>query len=94
MTLIPAGDVKTITELACQAEQIVRQVSQTGRPVTVTSGGGGDVVIVDAEQYNRWLKTINLAALLAEGESDVRTGRVRPLDDFLRELASDQDIPG
>ena len=45
-----------------------------------------DVVILDAEEYERLVTTLNLAVLLAKGEDDVRHGRVRAASDFFEEV--------
>ena len=68
------------------AQEIVDQIHQTGRPVVVTSKGKPDVVILDAAAYERRLKVANLAQLLMEGEADVRAGRTRPAKEFFKEL--------
>lgn len=94
MSLGPTQDVRTLAELASQAEQIIRQVHQTGRPITVTTEGQGDVVIVDAEMFDRCVRTANLTELLRAGEADVQAGRVRPIEAFLSELERDEEIPG
>ncbi len=87
------GETRTLAELASQAEEIVRYVQRSGSPITVTTEGQGDVVIVDAKQFHRYLRTAKLATLLAEGEADVRTGRMRPIEEFWGEFESDQKIP-
>lgn len=92
MQLDPTMDVKTIAELATQAELIVQQVHQTGRPVLVTSEGQPNVVIVDAVLYDQYLATANLAELLRQGEEDIRAGRVRPIENFIAELDRGEEI--
>lgn len=51
-------------------------------------GGGGDGVSgrtrADVEVFDKKLKALDLAHLLAESEADVRTGRTRPARDFLK----------
>ena len=86
MSISLTEDIKTMVELQENAQEIVDQIHQTGRPVVVTSGGKPDVVILDAAAYERRLKIANLAQLLMEGEADVRAGRVRPAEDFFDEL--------
>jgi prevent-host-death family protein len=79
-------DIKSVTQLKTRMREVFAQVHRTGRPVVVTVNGLPDVVIVDARRYQRQKQALDLAALLAEGEEDVRQGRVRPARDFLREL--------
>jgi prevent-host-death family protein len=79
-------DIKTVSELKARTKAVLGQVRRTGRPVVVTVNGKPDVVIVDALDYERQKQALNLAALLAEGEADVRAGRVRPAREFLKDL--------
>jgi PHD/YefM family antitoxin component YafN of YafNO toxin-antitoxin module len=59
----------------------------------VTVNGKPDVVLMDAAQFERKLRALNLAALLARGEDDIRRGRTRPARAFLRELKREGKIP-
>jgi antitoxin YefM len=80
-------DVKTIAELESQPLEILQQVQRTGRPVIVTDKGKPAVVILDAALYERQLRTLNLAHLLAEAEAEVQAKKTRPVQEFLSELS-------
>ena len=88
----PTEDIRTLAELTAEPLAVIKQVRKTGRPVIVTSKGKADVVIIDAESYERRLKLANLARLLAEGEADIRAGRTRPVREFLDELRREKKI--
>ena len=79
-------DIKTMKEFQEQLPEAMKQIHRTGRPIIVTVGGKPDVVLLDAAVYERRLKTVNLARLLAEAENDVRTGKTRTASSFLSEL--------
>ena len=86
-------DIKSVTELKTHAREVLEQVHRTRRPVIITVNGKPDVVLIEAAEYERQQRALNLAGLLAKGEADVRAGRVRPADEFLKELADATEIP-
>lgn len=79
-------DIKSVSDLKKKTREIFEQVHRTGRPVVITVNGRPDVVLLDAALFEKKLKALNLGALLAEAEADVRAGRTRPAQDFLKEL--------
>ena len=79
-------DIKSVSDLKKRTKEIFEQLHRTGRPVVITVNGKPDVVLLDATQFEKKLKAFNIAALLAEGEADVRAGRVRSAREALREL--------
>jgi prevent-host-death family protein len=94
MSIRLTEDFKTAEEMNKDPQKIFDQVHQTGRPVVVTVNGKPDVVILAAETYEKHLRTMSLAHLLAEAEADVRAGRVRPAEEFFAEMEHAKKIPG
>jgi prevent-host-death family protein len=93
MALSLTEDVKTVSELKHSLRSVFEQIHQTGRPVVVTVNGKPDVVLMDAAQFERKLRALNLASLLARGEDDIRRGRTRPARALLRELKREAKVP-
>jgi prevent-host-death family protein len=87
-------DIRSVTDLKRNTREILEQVHRTGRPVVLTVNGRADAVIMDAKSYERQLKAISLARLLAEGEEDIAAGRTRPARSFLREFKNAHKIRG
>ncbi len=79
-------DFKTLAELKKRPEEVLQQVHDTGRPVVITVDGKPNVVILDAATYERRLKAVNLARLLAEGEASIQAGGTRPAEEVFEEL--------
>lgn len=79
-------DIKPVSELKKHTRAIFEQLHRTGRPIIVTVNGKPDAVLLDAGVFEKKLRTLNMASLLAEAERDVRTKRVRPAREFLTEL--------
>ncbi len=86
MTVSITEDIKSTSDLKRHMREIFDQLHRTGRPVVVTVNGKPDVVMLDAAVFERKLKTLNLALLLAESEQDIRSGRARPARTFLKSL--------
>jgi prevent-host-death family protein len=79
-------DIRSVSELKRDTRKIFRHLHETGRPMVVTVKGKPDVVLLDAAVYERRLAEINLARLLAEGEEDIRSGRVRPAREAIKDI--------
>lgn len=85
MSISLTEDIRSMAEFKAEPMSLARQAKRTGRPVIVTSKGKADVVIMDAAQFEKRMKLVNLAQLLAEGEADLRAGRKRPAAEFFAE---------
>ncbi len=93
MSLSLMEDMKTVSELKKNLRAVFQQIHRTGRPVVVTVNGKPDVVLVDAAVFDRRLRAINLAVLLARGEEDIRRGRTRPARAVFKELRRGRKVP-
>ncbi len=72
-------DLRPLTDLKTEAGDIVGQVERTGRPVVITRHGRGVAVILSLaafEEMQTRMETADLRRALAEGEEDVRSGRL------------------
>lgn len=67
--------VKPITSLKSNAAELVREVIEGGRTVTITQLGEAKVVVMGVDTYDRWRSALAMLKLLAQGEADVQTGR-------------------
>ncbi len=86
MALSISEDIKSVSELKKKTNEIFKQMHQTGRPVIVTVNGRPDAVLLGVDVFEKKLKSLNLATLLAEAEIDIREGRTRGARDFLKEF--------
>ncbi|MDI6689457.1 MAG: type II toxin-antitoxin system Phd/YefM family antitoxin [Actinomycetota bacterium] len=86
MSLSSIEDFKSISDLKKKTREVFEQIHRTGRPVIITVNGKPDAVLLDVSVFERKLRALNLGALLAEAEVDVKKGKTRPARDFLREL--------
>ena len=77
-------DVRPITQLKNRTADLVREVSEEGRPITITQNGEAKVVVMDVESYDRWRASMALLKLLAQGQADLERGRTLKQADALR----------
>jgi prevent-host-death family protein len=69
------SDVKPITYLKNRTADLVREVHESGRAVTITRNGEAAAVVMDVAQYDRWRSTMALLKMLALAERDLEAGR-------------------
>jgi len=83
--MAPKKDVRPITLLKSRTAELVREVSEEGRPITITQHGEAKVVVMDVETYDRWRAAMALLKALAQAEADVERGRtVKQAEAFRR----------
>jgi prevent-host-death family protein len=92
MPISVVEDIKSVSELKKKTNEIFRQLHQTGRPIVVTVNGKPNAVLMDVEIFEKKLKALNLSALLAEAEDDLRNGKTRPARDFLNGLSDGKKV--
>jgi prevent-host-death family protein len=78
------ANVKPITYLKNRTADVVREVSEEGRTLTITQNGEAKVVVMDVEIYDQWQRTTALLKILAHAEADVDAGRTLSQADAFR----------
>ena len=92
MTISYKEDILPVSELKKNTRRILEQVRRTQRPVILTVNGKARSVLIDVDSYEAQMKALNLSGLLLEAEMDIREGKIRPVDSFLREFKRDQNL--
>lgn len=69
-------DIRPVTYLKSRAADLLAQLNETRRPVIITQNGEPRAVIQDPESFERMRTAIGLMKLLAQGEGDLRSGRM------------------
>jgi prevent-host-death family protein len=72
----PTPTVQPITYLKNRTVQLVREVTEDGRTVTITQNGKAKVVVMDIAMHERWRAAMALLRMLARADADVTAGRV------------------
>ena len=93
MVISPAEDVKTMADLEANPHSLVEQARATGRAVVIAEAGKSSVVLLTAERYEWLVHLINFSRLVNEAEAEVRAGKVRPVEEFIKELEDEGKLP-
>lgn len=67
-------DIRPISELRNNANEISDYCRQTREPVYITRNGSGDMVLLNIEEYERRMALIDLYGKLAVAEREVADG--------------------
>jgi prevent-host-death family protein len=70
-------DIRPITYLKSRAADLLKQVNETRRPVIITQNGEPRAVVQDPKSYESMRNALGLMKLIAQGEEDIRRGKVR-----------------
>ncbi|WP_409969045.1 type II toxin-antitoxin system Phd/YefM family antitoxin [Bengtsoniella intestinalis] len=73
--------IRPISDLRNSANDISDFCRQTREPVYITRNGGGDMVVLSVEEYERQQGLIDLYGKLAVAESEIAAGALG--EDFL-----------
>jgi prevent-host-death family protein len=79
-------DIKPVTFLKANAATLLDQINDTRRPVIITQNGEPKAVLQDPKSYEEMRNALGLLKLLAQGEEEVRSGRVSEQDAVFRRL--------
>ncbi|WP_295434538.1 type II toxin-antitoxin system Phd/YefM family antitoxin [uncultured Thiodictyon sp.] len=80
--IIPIGEFKT------QASRLLRQVSQTARPLVITQNGRPAGVLLSPTEYDRLRSRERLLESIAAGIADADRGRLMDADTLRGRLAT------
>jgi prevent-host-death family protein len=74
-------DVRPITYLKNNAAELIREVAEGHRAVTITQNGEAKAVVMDVEQYEQWRSALAMLKILAQSESEVAARRTLTQDE-------------
>jgi prevent-host-death family protein len=81
-------DIKPLTYLETRAGDALKQVSESRRPLVITEEGEAKAVILDVDSYQSLRDAVLMLQLIAQGEEDVRAGRLIPQEEVFARVAS------
>lgn len=94
MALSITNDIKSITDLKRNTNQILQQVHDTGRPVVLTVNGKAEAVLLDAKEFEKMTNALAMLKLIVPAENDIKEGRTREAGTFFREFRRDKKKRG
>jgi PHD/YefM family antitoxin component YafN of YafNO toxin-antitoxin module len=78
-------DIHSLTEFKQNTPEFVQQLKETGEPLVLTINGKAELVVQDAESYQKLLDLAEEARVLEgirQGLEDMKAGRTVTLDAF------------
>ncbi len=81
-----SSQVKPISYLKANAAEVLAQLSAQREPLVITQNGEAKAVLQDVISYEETQETLALLRILALGNQDVDSGRVKPAADVVNRL--------
>jgi prevent-host-death family protein len=82
-------DIRSLTDFKRQTTSLVKRMKKTGHPVVLTVNGKAEIVVQDAESYQKLLERIDRAEAIEgirKGLADVQHGGTRPFREAIEDL--------
>lgn len=82
-------DIHSLSSFKRNTLEFLQQLKQTGKPVVLTVNGKAELVVQDAESYQKLLDALERLETIAgikQGLEDVEAGRTTTLNDFEQEM--------
>lgn len=74
-------DIKPVTYMKTRPAELLKKVSESGRPTIITQNGEAKAVLMDVESYEALRDAATLLQLAAQGEKDIQEGRYLPQEE-------------
>jgi len=87
--MISLKDIESLTAFKRNTTEYVKKIKKSGNPLVLTVNGKAEIVVQDAESYQRMLEVLDRAETieaLREGLESVRQGKTMSLDKFDKEM--------
>ena len=79
-------DIKPISHIKSHAAEVLEYIAESGQSLGITQHGELKAVLVGAQSYRRTQETLAFLKLVALGDEDIRTGKTRPVGDFIADM--------
>ncbi len=89
-------DIQSLSHFKRNTPDLLQQLRETGRPVVLTINGKAELVVQEAQSYQRLLALIDRLETIEgvkQGLRDVNEGKTRPLAEFDAEMRQKYGIP-
>ena len=94
--MIQLGDIHSLTDFQRNARDYIDRLKQTGRPEVLTVNGKAELVIQDAESYQKLVDALDRAEAIEgirRGLEEMKAGLGRPAEEFFAEMREKYNIP-
>lgn len=90
-------DIHSLTDFKRKTAEFLKRMKETGHPMVLTVNGKAELVVQDAEAYQRFLEVIERAEAIEgirKGLESVKRGRTRPVEEAFAAIRRKHGIPG
>lgn len=90
-------DISSLSDFKRHTGEFVRRMRSSRRPVVLTVNGRAELVVQDAESYQRLLEMAEFnetVAALKEGLADLEEGRTSPIEEAFDRLRKKHGLSG
>jgi prevent-host-death family protein len=87
--MISLKDIDSLTAFKRNTNDYVKKIKESGTPLVLTVNGKAEIIVQDAESYQRMLELIDRAETIEavrEGLESVKQGKTMSLDHFDKEM--------
>ena len=81
-----SSQVKPISYLKANAAEVLTHLAEQREPMVITQNGEAKAVLQDVASFEETQETLALLKILALGNQDVVTGKVKPVADVVTRL--------
>lgn len=81
--------VKPISYLKSHAAEIIKDISESRKPMLITQNGEAKLVVMDVRSYEEQEETLALLKILALGNREIEQGHFKSADELFAELDKD-----
>ena len=91
-----AQDIQSLSHFKRNTPDLLQQLRETGRPVVLTINGKAELVVQEAQSYQRLLELVDRLETIEgvrQGLQDVNEGKTKPLAQFDAGMREKYGIP-
>ncbi len=81
-----AEDIKPITYMKTRSSELIKTVGENKRPIIITQNGEARAVLIDIDSYEKQKEALLLLKIIAQGEEDIKAGRVTEQETVFKKL--------
>jgi prevent-host-death family protein len=79
-------DIKPITYMKTRSSELLKTVGEHKRPIVITQNGEAKAVLIDIDSYERQKEALLLLRVIAQGEKDIKGGKVVEQETFFKKM--------
>ena len=87
-----SSQVKPISYLKANAAEVLAQLAAQRQPLVITQNGEAKAVLQDVASFEQTQETLALLKILALGNQDVASGKVKPASDVVSRLRAKREV--